>query len=123
DLRTGEELWRRDGMSSSAALVMDEDAVCVSATTAGGPAAFRLQDGQKAAGDFLETIFKRTFAVEADAVLTRQGLPRLFSNQARIVSEKPSSGKVVWSQAISAEVMIHRLPGTELAGNEPSGEV
>jgi len=123
DLLTGEEIWRRDGMAGSAALVMDEAAVCVSATTAGGPAAFRLQDGAKIASDSVEMIFKRAFAVEGDTLLTRQGLPRPFSSQVRIVSEKPSSGKVVWSQAMTAEVMIHRLPGRELAGIEPSGEV
>ncbi|WP_197453786.1 outer membrane protein assembly factor BamB family protein [Caulifigura coniformis] len=123
DLRTGEELWRRDGMAGSAALVMDEESVCVSATTTGGSAAFRLQDGKRIATDSLATVLKRTFAVEGDTVLTRQGLPRPFSTQVRIVSERPASGKVVWSQVLSDEVMIHHLPGRELAGIEPSGEV
>jgi outer membrane protein assembly factor BamB len=122
DVRTGEELWRREGMAASAALVADHETVCVSATLSGSPAAFRLRDGRELEAGMLPAVIKRTFAIEGDAVLTRQALPGLLSNQVRIVAERPSSGEVVWSQAVSSEVLIHILPERELVGVEPGGQ-
>ena len=124
DVRTGEELWRRDGMSATAALVADQETVCVSATAA-GPAG-RVPTCEMVASSkpvVLETVFKRTFSIEGDTVLTRQGLPRFLSSQIRIVAEKPHSGEEVWSQSLSSDVAIHRLPGNELVAIEPSGQI
>lgn len=123
DVRTGEELWRRDGMAASAALVADDETVCVSSMVSGSPGAFRLRDGRPLEGGLLEDVFNRTFAIEGDSVLTRQALPRPLSTQVRIVAEKPSSGQVAWSQVVSSEVLIHILPERELVGIEPTGQV
>ncbi len=123
DVRTGVEQWRRTGIAPTAVLVADENAVCVSSTTAGGPAAFRLLDGKPIFSEGLPAAFARTFAVEGNVVLTRQGLPSLLSSGVRLVAERPFSAEALWSHSVTADTVVQHLPGRELGGVAPNGDV
>ncbi len=123
DLLTGDELWRRSGISPASLLVVTDDAVCVTEHQENRLTAYRLVDGRELPSDSISDIVERAFAVQGGTLLTRQSQWSLFKPRVRIAAERPLAPQPDWSVSIPSETVLQRLSPRELAGVEPTGDV
>lgn len=128
DPRTGEWLWRKDGIPQYAQVVGNRDMICVIPQDRSNSEAFRVADGKRLKLDRLGTLLGNTLQMRGDSLLLLEpaGTTVKFFNwgtgRSKLRLHRPLTREDYWKVDLTAGSLVATLDQNEVLVVPPDGK-